>query len=606
MTDPDTMKGDTMSGRTVRAAGWLSAAILAVTVACSGQQGGSGLWGGSPVPSALNTELPVIPDGVVGRAITWENRTGEVGAGGQAASNLGVGRKGSPCIPKVANGETATLMDIEGCGVIRHIWITIPDRSPQAMRNMILRMYWDNSPVPSVEVPLGDFFGVAHGQCRVLTTAYVTQVLGRGFNCYFPMPFAKHAKLTVTNDMPDGRDMGAFFYQIDYELREALPENTGRFHAQFRRQNPTVEKEDYVLLDNVEGPGMFIGCVIGVRSLGPHWWGEGEMKFYMDGDTDFPTICGTGTEDYFEAAWGMEEYQTPYAGCPMCMTSDDFKYPLVSLYRWHEKDPVYFRKSLKATIQQIGYHKGLFERSDDWCSVAYWYQLEPVKQMPPLPDRAARMAELVPPAKPKAAAPKAGQDGFLSLFNGKDLSGWKIYKHDGTEVAPADSAWSVEDGVIHCTGDESKDYWLASGKKYANFVLRLDYKISEGANSGIFLRVPGQERPAYTGFEVQIIDDIGQPASTHSSGSIYDLFAPVENVSRPVGEWNHVEITVNGLKCRVVLNGLQVIDAEFSLMTEPMGKYDFAYANMPKTGFIGLQNHGKGTWFKDIRIKELR
>ncbi len=352
-------------------------------------------------PSDLDTELPVIPDGVVGRAITWENRTGAVGAGGMSESKLGKGRKGSPCIPEVKNGETATLMDIDGCGVIRHIWITIPDRSPEAMRNMILRMYWDNSPVPSVEVPLGDFFGVAHGRCRVLTTAYVTQVLGRGFNSYFAMPFGTHARLTVTNDMPGGKKMGAFFYQIDYELRDGLPANTARFHAQFRRENPTVMKRDYVILDNVEGPGCFLGCVIGVRALGPHWWGEGEMKFYIDGDTDYPTICGTGTEDYFEAAWGMEEYQTPYAGCPMQVTNEFFKNPLVSLYRFHEKDPVYFRKSLKATMQQIGWNQGLFERSDDWCSVAYWYQLKPVKQMPPLPEQAARIADIIEPPKPK-------------------------------------------------------------------------------------------------------------------------------------------------------------------------------------------------------------
>jgi len=558
-------------------------------------------------PGSIDTELPIVPDGAVARAVTWENRTGEVGAGGQAKSGLGVGRKGSPCIPVVKNGETATLMDVDGCGVVRHIWITIPDRSPQAMRNMILRMYWDNSEVPSVEVPLGDFFGVAHGQRRVLTTAYVTQVLGRGFNCYFAMPFRTHAKLTVTNDMPDGKEMGAFFYQIDYELRDQLPKNTGYFHAQFRRQNPTVEKEDFVLLDNVEGPGYFLGCVIGVRSLGPAWWGEGEMKFYMDGDTDFPTICGTGSEDYFEAAWGMEEYQTPYAGCAMCITDDFFKHPLVSLYRFHEKDPVYFRESLKATMQQIGYKGGvgLFERSDDWCSVAYWYQVKPVKQMPPLPDREARIADLIPPPKPKAKPQPKGDAGFTPLWDGKTFNGWAAYKHDGTKVPFDQSAWSIADGVIHCTGDESKDYWLATDAKYANFVLRMDYKVSPGANSGVFLRVPKRDRPAYTGFEVQVIDDVDQPASTHSSGSIYDLFKPVQNMSRPIGEWNHMEMTVKAGKCVIVLNGLKIIDTDFSLMTEPMGKYDFAYADMPKTGFIGMQNHGGGTWFKNIRIKKL-
>jgi hypothetical protein len=348
---------------------------------------------------ALDTDLPVIPDGVVGRAITWENRTGEPGAGGKARG----GRKGSPCIPKIANGETVTLMDVAGCGVIQHIWITIPDRSPEALRNMILRVYWDGSAVPSVEVPLGDFFGTAHGRTVEMQNAYTTMTLGRGFNCYFPMPFATHAKITVQNDMPDGRDMNAFFFQIDYELRDALPPNTGRFHAQFRRQNPTVERQDYVVLDNTEGPGLFLGCVIGVRALGPDWWGEGEMKFYMDGDADYPTICGTGTEDYFCAAWGMGLYQTPHHGCTLNLRNNFFKHPLVSMYRFHARDPVYFRKSLKATIQQIGWRRpeGLFERSDDWCSVAYWYQLRPNQHTPPLPDRQARTAGILEPPEAK-------------------------------------------------------------------------------------------------------------------------------------------------------------------------------------------------------------
>ncbi|UCD29034.1 MAG: DUF2961 domain-containing protein [Planctomycetota bacterium] len=338
--------------------------------------------------------LPIIPDGVVSRAITWENKTGAPGAGGKAKG----GRKGSPCISNVKPGQTVTLMDIDGCGVIRHIWITPRDRSPMGLRNLIIRMYWDGSKVPSVEVPLGDFFGTAHGRTVHMTSAYTTMTLGKGFNCFFPMPFATHAKVTVENDMsPESKPMGALFFQIDYELREQLPSNTGRFHAQFRRQNPTVKKQDFVLLDNVEGPGFFAGCVIGVRSLGPGWWGEGEMKFYMDGDTDYPTICGTGSEDYFCAAWGMGLYQTPYHGCTLHQKNEQFKQPLVSMYRWHVKDPVYFRRNFKATIQQIGWgNKGLFERSDDWCSVAYWYQPKPVKQMPPFPDRAARSADIMP------------------------------------------------------------------------------------------------------------------------------------------------------------------------------------------------------------------
>lgn len=560
-------------------------------------------------PADRDFDLPIVPEDAVARAITWENRDGAPGGGGKAASGLGLGRKGAPCIPVVKNGETATLMDIDGCGVIRHIWITIPDRSVDAMRNMILRMYWDNSDVPSVEVPLGDFFGVAHGRCRILTTSAVLQILGRGFNSYIPMPFHTHARITVTNEMVSGKDMGAFFFQIDYELRDKLPPNTGLFHAQFRRQNPTVMKEDFVILDNVEGPGYFYGCVIGVRSLGPHWWGEGEMKFYMDGDTDFPTICGTGSEDYFEAAWGMGEYQTPYAGCPMHLTDHQFTEPLVSLYRFHDKDPVYFRKRFKATMQQIGYKggEGLFERSDDWCSTAYWYQITPVSRQPQLPDAQARVADLLEQPKPEAQQkkPAGTANVFTSIFNGQSFDGWTIYKHDGAKVAPADSAWSINDGVLHCTGDESKDYWIATNEKYGDCVLRLDYKIEKGTNSGIFLKVPGHDRPAYTGFEVQIVDDSDGRVDKHISGSIYDIFAPIANMSRPIGQWNHIEITTKGHKCVVVLNGLKIIDADFEMMTEPAGKFDFPYSKLPKTGYIGLQNHGRGTWFRNIEIKKL-
>jgi len=368
--------------------------------------GGVGCSAAGPVGPALpgseSWQLATIPEGVSSRSISWENRTGAPGGGGKAVHpKLGPGRKGSPCVANIQDGQTVTLMDVDGPGIIRHIWMTYSPRNVHAHRNVILRMYWDGSEVPSVEVPLGDFFGQAQGRPANFASAYMTSPQGRGYNCFFPMPFDSRARITVTNDMGDGRKLGALFYQIDYELRDSLPPRLGRFHAQFRRQNPTTPKQDYVVLDGVEGPGKFVGCVIGVRALGPHWWGEGEMKFYIDGDTDYPTICGTGTEDYFCAAYGMYEYQTPYHGCTLMLKDDFFKHPLVSMYRWHGPDPIYFNKSLKVTIQQIGYHKGLFERSDDWCSTAYWYQLKPITRMPRLPDRAARIAGLIPPQKPK-------------------------------------------------------------------------------------------------------------------------------------------------------------------------------------------------------------
>ncbi len=399
-------RGYTGAGHAMGNTTAILAGLILVTGLMAGLAGCQSLVGGPEVGyAAIGGDLPLIPDGVVSRAITEENRSGARGAGGMASdAKLGPGRKGAPCIRDLQNGETATLMDVEGCGVIRHIWITINDRSPEALRNLILRMYWDGSEVPSVEVPFGDFFGTAHGRVVDFNSAYVSVPLARGFNCYFPMPFGTRARVTLHNDLPDGKPMRLVFYQIDYELRDRLPANTGRFHAQFRRQNPTVLKQDFVLLDGAEGPGMFIGCVIGVRPLGPRWWGEGEMKFYMDGDTDYPTICGTGTEDYFCAAWGMGEYHKPYFGCSLYLDAKKFPpHGLVSMYRWHEKDPVYFRKSFRAEMQQIGWgDDGLFERSDDWCSVAYWYQLKPISRIPALPDRAARTVDLQEPPAPPA------------------------------------------------------------------------------------------------------------------------------------------------------------------------------------------------------------
>ena len=354
--------------------------------------------------SGIGQDLPLIPAGVVSRAITAENPRGEPGRGGQAAhASLGAGRKGSPCLRSIENGQSATLMDIDGCGVIRHIWITVSERDPAAMRNMIIRMHWDQSPTPSVEVPVGDFFGTAHGRTVNMASAYVSTPEGKGFNCWFAMPFNTHARITVHNDLPDGRKIGQLFFQIDYELHDRLPANTGLFHAQFRRQNPTVLKQDYTLLDGDEGPGLYVGTVIGVRGLSPNWWGEGEMKFYLDGDNEFPTICGTGSEDYFLAAYGMYEFQAPYHGCTLNLKDEFFKNRLVSMYRWHGPDPIYFSKSIRATIQQIGWKKeGLFERSDDWCSTAFWYQRSPISKMPPLPDREARTADILEPGKPQA------------------------------------------------------------------------------------------------------------------------------------------------------------------------------------------------------------
>ncbi len=341
----------------------------------------------NPLAMGTASSLPLITD-AESRAITMENPQGLPGVGGQAKA----GRKGAPCFNNLKPGETLTLMDIPDCGVINHIWITIRPNNDH-YRNAILRMYWDGSDIPSVEVPILDFVGQAHGVSQPVYSSLTSMTEGRGFNFFFAMPFAKGAKITLENDSES--NIGSVFYQIDYDLLKKLPHNTGRFHAQWRRQNPTVELQDYIILDNIDAPGVYIGTMIGVRTLGPHWWGEGEMKFYINDDKEFPTICGTGTEDYYCSAWGLGKYQHLYHGCTLIENVDD-NTNYISLYRWHVTDPIRFKRLQKLTIQQIGWNKGLYERSDDWCSVAYWYQLGINQNKPPLPDRAARIANLSP------------------------------------------------------------------------------------------------------------------------------------------------------------------------------------------------------------------
>lgn len=276
-------------------------------------------------------------------------------------------------------------------------------------------MYWDGQAHPSVEVPLGDFFGVAHGRQVPMVSSLIAMQGGKGFNCWIPMPFREHARITVENDSSSPIEM--FFYQIDFTVGDALSPDAGAFHAQFRRSNPCPLHEDYVILSGVEGRGVYLGTVLGVRSLYRDcWWGEGEVKFFLDDDTSHPTICGTGAEDYMGSAWGLSEVVTPYQGAPLV----DGAPGLYSIYRLHVADPIYFQRRLAVTVQQIGYGdyaaakahfgddfagyraagaadgdpRGMFDLSDDYCSVAYWYQSLPSRPFPSLPTRAERVADL--------------------------------------------------------------------------------------------------------------------------------------------------------------------------------------------------------------------
>lgn len=355
--------------------------------------------------------LPLITGGK-SRAVNAENPHGEKGRGGMAASKLGSSRKGAPCLSEIQPGETAVLMDIAGPGVIQHIWVTVTDKTSDAncfvLSDLVLRMYWDEEETPSVESPLGDFFccGFAHG-C-VVNSLPIAVNPARGMNCYFPMPFRRRARVTIENQ--HANPVPAFFYQIDYCLYDRLPEETAYFHAQWRRNRLTEKAKDYVILDHVSGRGHYVGTYMALTTLERYWWGEGEVKFYLDGDSEYPTICGTGAEDYFGGAWSFASQQdgktientycTPFLGYPYYSHHDDSVYnryhnddipPQRGFYRWHIMDPVHFEENLRVTIQQIGVnHGGLFERQDDVATVAYWYQTEPHMDFPALPDKEYR------------------------------------------------------------------------------------------------------------------------------------------------------------------------------------------------------------------------
>ncbi len=340
------------------------------------------------------------------RAINAENPYGEKGKGGMAPSKLGPSRKGSPCIRGLAPGSITTLAEMEGPGIIQHIWVTVTDRTDKdyyVLRDLVLRMYWDDEKEPSVEVPLGDFFccGFARG-CEVNSLPIAVNPK-RAMNSYFQMPFRKKAKITVENQHE--AEVPAFFYQVDYCLYDELPEDITYFHAQWRRERLTKKQEDYTIVDGIKGKGHYVGTYMALTALERYWWGEGEIKFYLDGDEDYPTICGTGTEDYFGGAWSFggidaqgrmieKTYSTPFMGYPYYSHHDtevfnpyhnDDTSAQRGFYRFHIMDPILFEEDLKVTIQQIGTcHKGNFERQDDVASVAYWYQTEPHSKFPEL------------------------------------------------------------------------------------------------------------------------------------------------------------------------------------------------------------------------------
>jgi len=335
------------------------------------------------------------------RSISPENFTGEKGKAGmstdglalRAARDLGQGWKVSPYI-RVEPKKTFVLADVKGQGAIQQIWMT----PAGAWRFAILRFYWDGETEPSVECPIGDFFACGWGRYAQVSSLAVCVNPGSAFNCYWEMPFRKGFKITLENI---GDDNFTLYYQINYTLAE-VPADAAYFHAQFRRTNPLPYKDVYTIVDGIQGWGHYVGTYMawGVHNNG--WWGEGEIKFFLDGDDKFPTICGTGTEDYFCGSYDFDtkradgsvqytEHTTPYSGLAQVIRGDGH-YDVCQrfgLYRWHIMDPVRFEKDLKVTIQALGWRTGgrYLPLQDDIASVAYWYQQEPHAKFPKLPDK---------------------------------------------------------------------------------------------------------------------------------------------------------------------------------------------------------------------------
>ena len=327
------------------------------------------------------------------RSICAENPKGEKGKGamaepdeGNAGAMLGRGWKVRPCITLPA-GSTETLAEIDGPGVVQHIWITV---NPKVYRDVIFRIYWDGEKTPSVETPLGDFFACGHARRAKVNSLPVAVNPAGGFNSYWPMPFRKSARITVENQHPE--DITSFFYQVNYALGP-VPEDAAYLHAQWRRATTRREYPEHVIADGIKGRGHYVGTYLAWATASDGWWGEGELKFYIDGDGEFPTICGTGTEDYFGGAWGFygpgdheESFSTPFLGLPLVERKPG-EVRKFGLYRWHVMDPIRFKEDLRVTVQALGWWpNGKFQPlTDDISSTAYWYQTEPHAPFPSVP-----------------------------------------------------------------------------------------------------------------------------------------------------------------------------------------------------------------------------
>ncbi len=363
---------------------------------------------------------------------SFENINAEKGKGGMENN----GAKGHPS-NGIEPGETKVLMHATGAGIVNRIWITINDRSPEMLRSLKLEMFWDGESKPAVSVPFGDFFGVGLGQTAKYHNAFFANPEGRSFLSFIQMPFKKEARIQVTNE--SGKRLTHLFFDINFQKINKWNDNYLYFHSFWSRDTATTLAEDFKLLPQVTGKGRFLGVNVGINAnpvYNDYWWGEGEVKMYLDGDGKFPTLVGTGAEDYIGTGWGQGEFFNDYSGC-LAANKDNLGW---AFYRYHVPDPVYFKKDIKVTLQQMGGNKkelvsalqnkgvplipvaiddlvkinplykkdslvrldtpGLpegfsnFYRSDDVSATAYFYLDKPSDELPPLQPLSIRLYKL--------------------------------------------------------------------------------------------------------------------------------------------------------------------------------------------------------------------
>ncbi len=357
----------------------------------------------------------------------------------------------------IAPGATLVLADLAGPGVINHIWMTFPDPAPGWLgrdgnanhSQLVLRMFWDGATAPAVEAPVGDFFAAGFGQRAEVNSLPVLVQGGDAYNCFWPMPFHKHARIEIENQST--LPLNALYYQIDYVKMDTLPPQTPYFCAQYRQEFPTPSGRDYLILD-ATGRGHYVGTVLSVRSRSPEWFGEGDEKFYIDGETT-PSIQGTGTEDYALSAWGMALGTYPYFGVPLLSGEWGAVGYTTTIYRWHIPDPIRFTTSLRVEIENAGWistdelaegaSRGFVEHNDDFATVAFWYQSGPPKRL----------------ATPLASADERELPNLDIIIEGRDLLTTSRSEHVNPLHLQKGDPWTG-DGQLFIDNEHGEGAWV--------------------------------------------------------------------------------------------------------------------------------------------------